>query len=92
MIIFPADSANQTLQAYYNGNNGVRVKLFSPFPDKGDVMMYDMLGRRLFVKSIYLPSGFTELTLPVNAFGSAFYVISFKGTKNTISKQIPIIK
>ncbi len=92
MIIYPADSASQTLQAYYNGSNGVRVKLFSPFPDKGDVIFYDMLGRRLSAKSIYLPSGFTELTLPVKGFGSALYIISFKGTKNTISKQIPIIQ
>ena len=92
MTIYPQDSSLQTINAYYNGNGQLMIKIYSPNPDLGPVMLYDQQGRYLGKKDIFVVKGFTSTQLDISNLASAYYIVSFRGKKSTISKLISVIK
>ena len=92
LTVYPQDSSLQTINAYHNGNGQLMIKIFSPSPDLGAVMLYDQQGRYLGKKDIFVVKGFTATQLDISNLASAYYVIAFRGKKTTISKLISVIK
>ena len=92
MTIYPQDSSLQTINAYYNGNSQLMIKIYSPNPDLGPVMIYDQQGRYLGKKDIFVVKGFTATQIDISKLASAYYVVAFRGKKRTISQLISVIK
>ena len=92
LTIYPKDSTLQTINAYNNNSGQVIVKLFSPETDWGRIEIYDQLGRYLGKKDIYVGKGFTTNQFEISNFSSAYYIVSFVGTKRRISKMFSVIK
>ncbi len=92
MTIYPQDSSLQTINAYYNGNGQLMIKIYSPNPDLGPVMIYDQQGRYLCKKDIFVVKGFTATQIDISKLASAYYVVAFRGKKRTISQLISVIK
>lgn len=92
MTIYPQDSSLQTINAYYNGNGQLMIKIYSPNPDLGPVMLYDQQGRYLGKKDVFVVKGFTATQIDISKLASAYYIVAFKGKKRTISQLISVIK
>ena len=92
LTIYPSDSLAQTLSAYSNNSGQVVVRIFSPESDLGSVIIYDLQGRFLARKDIFVAKGFNSTQIDVLRMSSANYIVTFRGKKNIISKIVPIIK
>jgi len=92
LTIYPSDSTLQTINAYQNGSGQIIIKIFSPESDLGPVVIYDQHGRFLGKKDVFVVRGFTTTQINANNFASAYYIVSFRGKKRTISQKISFIK
>jgi hypothetical protein len=92
LTVYPQDSSLQTINAYHNGNGQLIIKIYSPSPDLGAVMLYDQQGRYLGKKDIFVVQGFTSTQLDISNLATAYYIVAFRGKKSTISKLISVIK
>lgn len=67
LTILPATGTSQSnLQAFVSGSNTLTVRVYSPEPDLGDVFVYDLNGRLMARKNLFLPQGFVTTTFTVS--------------------------
>jgi hypothetical protein len=92
LTVYPQDSSLQTINAYHNGSGQLMIKIFSPNPDLGAVMLYDQQGRYLGKKDIFVVKGFTATQIDISKLASAYYIVAFRGKKGTVSQLISVIK
>jgi chemotaxis signal transduction protein len=92
LTVYPQDSSLQTINAYHNGSGQLMIKIFSPNPDLGAVMLYDQQGRYLGKKDIFVVQGFTATQIDISKLASAYYIVAFRGKKGTVSQLISVIK
>ena len=90
--INPANANEQSFTAYFNTNGNIAVNIFSPEADLGDVIVYDITGKFMTRKNIYMPAGIFNTELSLYPAQAGLYVIALKGKKKTIAKIIRIIK
>ena len=91
LTIYPKDRNLETLTAY-NNNGQVIIKIYSPLPDLGDVVVYNLQGQFLGSKNIFVTPGFTSAQIGFKNIASGYYVVCFRGKKGMISKMISILK
>lgn len=93
LTIFPASGTEQGyIQAYMSGSNTLTVKVYSPAPDLADVVLYDINGRPLLQKNIFLPQGFTSVDLNVAIEASGIYVVQVKGSNTSLKKMVRLMR
>jgi len=93
LTIFPGSGTGAPyLQAYMSGSNTLTVKVYSPVPDLADVVLYDINGRPLLQKNIFLPPGFVSVDLNVPLQASGIYAIHVKGSSTSIKKMIRLMR
>jgi len=81
-----------SLQAYMSSNSTLTLKVFSHAPDLADVVLYDMSGRPVLKKNVFLAEGFMTYTIPVSQLASGLYTISVNGSATRLKKNISIVK
>ena len=68
------------------------MKLYSPAPDLGDVMVYDISGRLVMKKNVFMAQGFLSYTFEVDIPASGIYVVRALGNHLELKQNIRIVK
>jgi hypothetical protein len=89
LTIFPlTGNTVQYINAFTPSSGVVTVRVFSVKPLLGDVLMYDMNGRLVAKKNLFMPAGFINTDLHVPSMPSGIYFIHIVGTDVDLKKSI----
>ena len=92
LTIYPATGTAQSfIQVYQVSSNVVRVKIFSPGPDLADFVLYDLNGRPLLRKNVFLAQGFITSDLDVTLVPSGSYILNVVGKNAHLKKQFLLV-
>lgn len=93
LTIYPASGTDQPyIQAFMSNSNTLTVRLYSPEPDLGDVYIYDMKGRLIMKKNVFIAEGFLNYTFDVSIPASGVYMIQALGRTVNLKTRIGILK
>lgn len=88
----PGGNGEQYINAFMSSSSSLTVRVFSVEPALGDIMLWDMAGRPLARKNLFMPAGFSNADLSVAALPSGIYIVTVRGEGVNLKKQIAIIK
>lgn len=88
----PGGNAGQYINAFMSSSSTLTVRVFTVEPALGDIVLWDMSGRPLARKNLYMAPGFSNADLPVALLPSGTYVVTVKGNGVYLRKTIVIIK
>jgi len=88
----PGGNGQQYINAFMSNSSTLTVRVFSVEPALGDIILFDMSGRQLAKKNLFMPAGFANADIPVSALPSGIYIVAVRGTGVELTKTIPIIK
>ena len=92
LTIFPATGTGAAnVQAFMSNSGTLTVRVFSPAPDLGDIFIYDINGRPIEKKNIFIAAGFITTTFAVNGLPAGIYVVQVIGTKTKLKTTLPIL-
>jgi hypothetical protein len=91
-IFPPTGNTVQHFNAFMSNSTTLTVRVFSPSPSLGDIMVYDMAGRPLLRKNLFMPAGFISMDIPVTTLPSGIYTVVVKGDGVDLRKNIRILK
>lgn len=93
LTVYPSTgTAQANLQAFMSNGNTLTVRIYSPVPDLGDVLLYDLNGRVLRRKNVFLPPGFVATTFALNGMPSGIYVVQVMAKNTALKITVPILK
>lgn len=91
LTIFPAsDTTQQYLYAFINNNRNLTVRVYAAKPTIGDVLVYDLSGRLIARKNIFIPRGFISSEILLGTIPQGLYVVAVKGPGVNLSKMISL--
>jgi hypothetical protein len=80
------------LNAFLINSTTLTVRIYSVEPKLGDIIIYDMGGRPLLKKNIFMPAGFISTDIQVGTIPSGIYVVAVRGDGVELERLISIIK
>lgn len=93
LTIFPLGGTNdQYINAYMSNPTTLTVRVFSPAPALGDIIVYDMYGRPLVRKNLFMPAGFISTDIQLPTIPSGIYTVVIKGDSVDLKKMIRVLK
>ncbi|HMU58706.1 MAG TPA: MBG domain-containing protein [Chitinophagaceae bacterium] len=92
LTIYPASGTDkQYLHAFVPSRGVLTVRVFSVLPAIGDIVLYDMSGKPLAKRNLFMPPGFINADLFIPTIPSGIYIVTVKGDGVDLRKTIPII-
>ncbi|MBK6936649.1 MAG: hypothetical protein IPH18_06990 [Chitinophagaceae bacterium] len=92
LTIYPASGTDkQYLHAFVPSRGVLTVRVFSVLPTIGDIVLYDMSGKPLAKRNLFMPPGFINADLFIPTVPSGIYIVTVKGEGVDLRKTIPII-
>jgi hypothetical protein len=93
LTIYPPGGTDQNhIHAFMSNNTTLTVRIYSTFPALGDIMLYDLSGKPLLKKNVFMPQGFINANINVSMIPSGIYVVTARGSGIDLKKTIPIIR
>jgi hypothetical protein len=93
LTILPIQGTGQQyLNAYVNSNGNLYVRVYSPEPRLGDVIVYDMNGRPLVQRNIFMPVGFIQVEVFIPTLTTGMHVVTVKGDAVDLKRMIYVLK
>jgi hypothetical protein len=93
LTIYPPNGTGQSyMHAYMKNSTTLTVRVYSTYPALADIVLYDLSGKPLLKKNVFLPQGFINADLDVSLIPSGVYVVTVRGSGVDLKKTIPIIK
>ena len=91
-ILPPSGTSQNHIHAFMPNSNTLTVRVYSTYPALADVMLYDLNGRPLAKKNVFLPQGFIDANLDVSMVPPGIYVVTVRGSGVNLKKTVPIIR
>jgi hypothetical protein len=88
----PGGNGEQYINAFMNSSSSLTVRVFSVEPALGDIVLWDISGRPMARKNLYMPPGFSSADLSVALLPSGIYIVTVRGDGVNLKKTIAIIK
>jgi hypothetical protein len=92
LTVLPANNATQTMNPYQSSSNVLTVRVFSTEPQLGDIVLYDLHGRPILKKNLFMPVGFTSTDIALGTVASGIYIVTLKGPNINLTKTVRIIR
>ncbi len=93
LTILPLSGVSGTdLNAYMSNSTTLTVRTYVAEPALADIVLYDISGKPLLKRNIFMPVGFRNYDIPVGSLPSGIYVVTVRGGKIDLRKTIRIIK
>lgn len=93
LTVFPSGgNGTQSFSAYLSNSTTLTVNVFSKNAALGDIIIYDISGKKLLTRNLFIPAGFISTTIPVASLPEGIYTIVIKGKGVDLGKLIPIVK
>ncbi len=85
LTILPAtDPALQQLYVYHTGGGNIQVRIYSAKAELGDILIYDMNGRLLARRNIFMPVGFATTNISIPTIQSGSYSVAVRGVSGGV--------
>jgi hypothetical protein len=91
-ILPPGGTDQNHIHTFMSNSSTLTVRVYSTYPALADIMLFDLNGRPLVKKNVFLPQGFIDANIEVSAFPSGIYMVTVRGSGVNLKKTIPIIK
>lgn len=93
LTVLPAsDTTKQYLYAFVNGAGNLNVRTYSPKPTMGEIYLFDMNGRLLRKKNLFIPRGFINSEINISTIPNGVYIITVRGNGVDLKKTISIVR
>ena len=93
MTIYPLSGRDQQyLTAYYNNDGNLVVRVYSTAPTLGDIVVFDMNGRPVAKKNLFMPVGFIQTEVYVPTIPAGIYVVTVRGNGVDLKTMINIFR
>lgn len=93
LTILPAkDTTQQYLYVFVNAAGNLNVRTYSPQPTLADIYLFDMNGRLIRKKNMFIPRGFANSEMNLTGVSNGVYAVAVRGNGVDLSKQISIIR
>jgi hypothetical protein len=93
LTIFPSTGTGQNhIHAFMPNSSTLTVRVYSTYPALADITLFDLNGKPLLKKNVFLPQGFIDANLDVSLLPSGIYAITVRGSGVDLKKFVPIIK
>ncbi|MDB5203413.1 MAG: type sorting protein [Ferruginibacter sp.] len=93
LTVLPLSGNTALYMLLYQPNaNTLNARLFSPKPNLADIVLYDLNGRQLQQKNVFLPAGFITSSLFINNIPSGVYIVRVKGDGIDLKQLVRIIR
>lgn len=89
LTILPASgTAQQYMNAFMSNSSTFTVRVYSPTPSLGDIIIFDMSGKPLIRRNLFMPAGFINMDIPVYHLPAGLYIVTIKGDGVDLKKTI----
>ena len=85
-------TSEKYMNAYRNAAGNLTVTVYSNEPVLGDIIVFDMAGRPVAKKNLFMPVGFISTNVLANHFPSGIYVVTVRGNGVDLKKMIAFVK
>ncbi|MGB4844444.1 MAG: MBG domain-containing protein [Ferruginibacter sp.] len=93
LTILPlSGTGDKYINAWRNAAGNITVRVYSNEPVLGDIIVYDMAGRPVAKKNLFMPVGFISTDVPAQYLPSGNYVVIIRGNGVKLQKMIAFIK
>ena len=93
LTIYPTTGTDkQFLHAFTPNKDILTVRVFSITPALGDIVLYDLSGRPLIKRNLFMPPGFINADLFISKLPTGIYIVTVRGEGVDLKKTIAIIK
>jgi hypothetical protein len=93
LTILPLGGTDKkSMIAFQNANGNLTVRVFSTGPTIGDIMVFDMNGRPVARRNLFMPEGFIQAEVFIPKISSGIYVVKVKGEGVDLEQMVYIIK
>ncbi len=82
----------QYMNAFLNANGNLIVRVYAPEPALADILLYDIKGRVVAKKNLFMPKGFINTELYIPSVLPGIYIVIVRGEGVNLWKKIQIIK
>ncbi|RYY85277.1 MAG: T9SS type A sorting domain-containing protein [Chitinophagaceae bacterium] len=91
-VLPPTGADADHLQAYVSASGQLRVRVYNAKPDLADVVIYDMQGRPLMRRNVFLQQGFTTAEFNTTRLQAGIYIVRVYGKQTLLTKNVLIGK
>lgn len=93
LTILPLTGTNQQhLNAFLNTSGSLTVRVYSIEPTIGDIVVYDLGGRPVAKRNLFMPVGFIQTDVYIPTLASGIYIVTVRGNGVDLKKMIQILK
>lgn len=93
LTILPAsDTTKQYLYVFVNAAGHLNVRTYSPKPTLADIYLFDMNGRFIRKKNLFMPRGFINTEIRLDGIANGMYAVAVRGNGVDLSKIISIVR
>ncbi|RYE22106.1 MAG: hypothetical protein EOP51_14020 [Sphingobacteriales bacterium] len=93
LTVLPSgDTTQQYLYAFVNAAGNLNVRTYSPKPTLADVYLFDINGRLIRKKNLFIPRGFINTEIKLNNVANGVYAVAVRGNGVNLKKTISIIR
>lgn len=91
--VLPAgDTTRQQVYAYVNGANNLIITLYSPAATLSDVFLFDMSGKLVRKKNVFMPKGVITTSLNLFTLPNGVYAVRVKGPDTDLKTLVSIVR
>ncbi len=93
LTILPTSGTDQShLIAFLNTNGNLTVRVYSTAPGLGDIVVYDLQGRPVAKRNLFMPAGFIQAEVFIPTLTSGIYIVTVRGDGVDLKKMVQILK
>jgi len=93
LTVLPLTGTGQEyINAYMSNSTTLTVRAYVPEPRLADIILYDMGGRPVFKRNVFLPVGFMNFDVPVASLPMGVYVVTIRGNGVDLKIKTRILK
>ncbi len=82
----------QYMNAFLSANRNLTVRVYAPEPALADILLYDINGKVIAKKNLFMPAGFINTELFIPSVLPGIYIVIVRGEGVNLWKKIQIIK
>lgn len=89
LTIYPSSGTTELyMNAFKSSSATLTVRLYSAKPALADVLLYDMNGKLITKKNLFMPIGFINTDLFISTVPAGIYVVAVKGREVDLKRTI----
>jgi hypothetical protein len=89
-VLPPTGSSADHLQAFMINGNTLRVRVYDTKPDLADVVLFDISGRPVLRRNLFLAQGFISTDLTTTGLAPGIYVVRIIGRATDLTRTVLI--